>query len=175
MPDSRSQASRLNHLLFEVVAIAPPQVAYSFVTKNLPTLHTFDRAGYVAGTRRATKSQSSRCSCLSENASIRVERFHNPSYPSAAWGLWRSGAIAVEAARRAPGFQAPIRHASGVRGPRHMSPRHTWSPGENRHASDRSAVEQSPRWRASYPGSPRSCQKFLGAPCHGAERARRFR
>src|SRR5713101_2886764 len=114
MPDSRSQASRLNHLLFEVVAIAPPQVAYSFVTKNRPTLHTFDRAGYVAGTRRATKSQSSRCSCLSENASIRVERFHNPSYPSAAWGLWRSGAIAVEAARRAPGFQAPIRHAVTV-------------------------------------------------------------
>src|SRR5215468_9723258 len=74
MPNSRSQASRLNHLLFEVVAIAPPQVAYSFVTKSLPALHTFDRAGGVAGTRRATKSQSSRCSYLSENVSIRTER-----------------------------------------------------------------------------------------------------
>ncbi len=42
MPDSRSPASRLNHLLFEVVAVAPPQVAYAFVTKNLPTLHTFN-------------------------------------------------------------------------------------------------------------------------------------
>jgi hypothetical protein len=175
MPDSRSQASRLNHLLFEVVAIAPPQVAYSFVTKSLPALHTFDRAGHVAGTRRATKSQSSRCSYLNENASIRVGRFHNPASPCPAWGLWRSGATAVEAARRAPGCQAPTSLAIGVRGPRHMSPRHTWSPGENRHESDRSAVEQSPRWRASCPGSPRSCQKFLGAPCHGAERARRFR
>ena len=81
MPDSRSPASRLNHLLCEVVAVAPPQVAYAFVTKNLPTLHTFDRAGHVAGTRRAPKSQSSRCAYLSENASIRAERFHNPSYP----------------------------------------------------------------------------------------------
>jgi len=136
-PHQRSQASRLNHLLFEVVAVAPPQVAYSFVTKNLPTLHTFDRAGHVAGTRRATKSQLSRCSCLSENASIRAERFHNPFYPRAAWGLWRSGGTACEAARCAPGFQAPTRRASGVLGPTHRSPRHMWSPGENRHAFDR--------------------------------------
>src|SRR5438876_8253229 len=109
MPDSRSQASRLNHLLFEVVAITPPQVAYSFVTKNLPTLHTFDRAGHVAGTRRATKSQLSRCSCLSENASSRAERFHNPFSPCAAWDLGRSGGTAFAAVRCAPGFQAPTR------------------------------------------------------------------
>jgi len=137
MPNSRSRASRLNHLLFEVMAVAPPQVAYSFVTKNLPTLHTFDRAGHSAGTRRATKSQLSRCSCLSENASNRAERFHNPFSPCAAWDLWRSGSTAFEAARCAPGFQAPIRRASGVPEPTHRSPRHMWSPGENRRASDR--------------------------------------
>jgi len=112
MPDSRSPASRLNHLVFEVVAVAPPQVAYAFVTKNLPTLHTFNRAGQVAGTRRTTKSQSSPCSCLSENASIHAEHVPNPSYACAAGGLWRSGAAAVEAARRALGFQAPTRLAS---------------------------------------------------------------
>jgi len=83
-PHQRSQASRLNHLLFEVMAVATPHVAYSFVTKSLPALHTFDRAGGVAGTRRETKSQSSRCSYLSENASIRAERFRNPSDPFAA-------------------------------------------------------------------------------------------
>src|SRR6516165_11629153 len=82
-PHQRSQASRLNHLLFEVTAVATPQVAYSFVTKSLPALHTFDRAGGVAGTRRATKSQLSRCSYLSEHASIRAERFRNPSNPFA--------------------------------------------------------------------------------------------
>jgi hypothetical protein len=83
-PHQRSQASRLNHLLFEVAAVATPQVAYSFVTKSLPALHTFDRAGGVAGTRRATKSQWSRCSYLSENASIRAERCRNLSNPFAA-------------------------------------------------------------------------------------------
>jgi hypothetical protein len=85
-PCQRSQASRLNHLLFEVTAIATPQVAYSFVTKRCPALHTFNRAGRGAGTRRETKSQLSRCSYLSENASIRAERFRNPSYPFGAWG-----------------------------------------------------------------------------------------
>ena len=85
-PCQRSQASRLNHLLFEVTAIATPQVAYSFVTKRCPALHTFNRAGRGAGTRRATKSQLSRCSYLSENASIREERFRNPAYPFVAWG-----------------------------------------------------------------------------------------
>jgi hypothetical protein len=128
MPDSRSQASRLNHRLFEVVAVAPPQVAYPCVTKNRPTLHTCDRAGHGAGTRRATQAPSSRCSCLSANASILAERFHNPSSPCAAWGCWRS---------RAPGFSALTRHASRVLEPRHMSPRPPWSPGENRRASDR--------------------------------------
>ena len=84
-PHQRSQASRLNHLLFEVMAVATPQVASSFVTKSLPALHTFDRAGGVAGTRRETKSQLSRCSYLSENASIREERFRNLFYPFLAW------------------------------------------------------------------------------------------
>ena len=86
-PHQQSQASRLNHLLFEVAAVATPQVAYSFVTKRCPALHTFDRADRVAGTRRATKSQSSRCSCLRENASIREEHFRNPSYPFVAGSL----------------------------------------------------------------------------------------
>jgi hypothetical protein len=81
------QASRLNYLLFEVAAVATPQVAYSFVTKILPALHTFDRAGRSAGTRRATKSQSSRCSCLSEKTSIRVGRFRDLSFPYRYMGL----------------------------------------------------------------------------------------
>ena len=81
------QASRLNYLLFEVAAVATPQVAYSFVTKRLPALHTFDRAGSRAGTRGETKSQSSRCSCLREKTSIRVGRFRNPSSPYRCMGL----------------------------------------------------------------------------------------
>src|SRR4029453_8634037 len=44
-PYPRSEAARLNYLLFEVVAIATPHVAYSFVTKKPVWLHTFDRAG----------------------------------------------------------------------------------------------------------------------------------
>ena len=84
-PCQRSQASRLNHLLFEVTAIATPQVAYSFVSNRCPALHTFNRAGRGAGTRRETKSQLSRCSYLSENASIREERFRNLFYPCVAW------------------------------------------------------------------------------------------
>jgi len=172
MPDSRSQASRLNHLLFEVVAVAPPQVAYSFVTKSLPALHTFDRAGGVAGTRRETKSQSSRCSYLSENASIRVERFRNPSDPFAAECLWQSEAADCD---RAPSFQAAMPLASRGLVPTHTSPQHTWSPDENRRESARSDVEQSRQWRASCPESPLSGRISLGAPRHGAARARRFR
>jgi len=174
-PHQQSQASRLNHLLFEVTAVATPQVAYSFVTKSLPALHTFDRAGGGAGTRRDTKSQLSRCSYLSENASIRVERFHNPSNPFVTECLWRSAAAYFDAARRDTSFQAAMPSASRVLVPRPMAPRQTWSLGENRRESDRSAVEQSPPWRASCPGSPLSWRTFLGAPCHGAERARRFR
>jgi hypothetical protein len=81
MPSQRSQASQLNYLLFEVAAVATPQVAYSFVTKKLPALHTFDRAGSDAGTRRETKSQLPRGSCLSEKVSIRKKRFRPPSSP----------------------------------------------------------------------------------------------
>ena len=84
-PCQRSQASRLNHLLFEVTAIATPPVAYAFVSNRCPALHTFNRAGRGAGTRRETKSQLSRCSYLSENASIREERFRNLFYPFVAW------------------------------------------------------------------------------------------
>ena len=76
-PCQRLQASRLNHLLFEVMAIATPQVAYSFVPKRCPALHTFNRAGRGAGTRRETKSQLARCSYLSEKSSIREERCRN--------------------------------------------------------------------------------------------------
>ena len=79
MPEQRSQASQLNDRLCEVAAVATPQVAYAFVTKKLPALHTFDRAGGVAGTRRETKSQLARCSYLHENASIHGEPFRNPS------------------------------------------------------------------------------------------------
>lgn len=78
-PCQRLPASRLNHLLFEVLAIATPQVAYSFVPKRCPALHTFNRAGRGAGTRRETKSQLARCSYLSEKSSIREERFRNLS------------------------------------------------------------------------------------------------
>jgi hypothetical protein len=69
IPLSR-EASRLNDLLFEVVAVATPHVAYAFVTKRLSALHTYNRAGRYAGTRRATKSQASRCSYLGEKPSI---------------------------------------------------------------------------------------------------------
>jgi len=105
-------------------AVATPHVAYSFVTKSLPALHTFDRAGGVAGTRRETKSQSSRCSYLSEHASIRAERFRNPSDPFAAECLWQSEAADGD---RDTSFQAAMPLASRGLVPRHMSPRHTWS------------------------------------------------
>jgi hypothetical protein len=81
MPEQRSQASQLNDLLFEVAAVATPHVAYAFVTKKLPALHTFDRAGSDAGTRRAMKSPLSRRACLSEKVSIREKRFRNPYTP----------------------------------------------------------------------------------------------
>ena len=160
-PHQRSQASRLNHLLFEVVAVATPQVAYSFVTKNLPALHTFDRAGGVAGTRRATKSQSSRCSCLTRMPrSMQSPSAILPilSLPGAYGGL---EPLPVRQRGVPPASKRLLRLASGGLGPRHMSPRHMWSPGENRRESDRSAVEQSPQWRASCPGSPRSGRKSL--------------
>ena len=55
-PHLQSSAARLNHLLCEVMAVAMPPVAYSFVTKSRPALHTFARAGREAGTRGETKS-----------------------------------------------------------------------------------------------------------------------
>ena len=126
-PYQRSQASRLNHLLFEVMAVATPHVAYSFVSNRCPALHTFNRAGRGAGTRRATKSQLSRCSYLSEHASIRTERCRNPANPCAAFGLWRSAAADFDAVWCDPSLQAAIPLTSRVRMPRQRSPRHTWS------------------------------------------------
>src|SRR5712691_4005297 len=99
MPSQRSQASQLNYLLFEVAAVATPQVAYSFVTKKRSALHTFDRAGSDAGTRRETKSQLSRGSCLREKVSIHAQRFRNPYTPlSRKWScLWpvRRGCLGI--------------------------------------------------------------------------------
>ena len=77
-PHLQSSAARLNHLLFEVIAVAMPPVAYSFVTKSCPALHTFARAGREAGTRGETKSQMSRGSCVHEPAGIDGERFGKP-------------------------------------------------------------------------------------------------
>jgi hypothetical protein len=77
-PYLQSSAARLNHLLFEVMAVAMPPVAYSFVTKSCPALHTFARAGRRAGTRGETKSQMPRGSCVHEPAGIDGERFGHP-------------------------------------------------------------------------------------------------
>jgi hypothetical protein len=77
-PHLQSSAARLNHLLFEVIAVAMPPVAYSFVAKSCPALHTFARAGRGTGTRGETKSQMPRGSCVHEPAGIDGERFGNP-------------------------------------------------------------------------------------------------
>src|SRR5499426_4621460 len=74
-PHLQSSAARLNHLLFEVMAVAMPPVAYSFVAKSCPALHTFARAGRGTGTRGETKSQMPRGSCIHEPAGIDGERF----------------------------------------------------------------------------------------------------
>jgi hypothetical protein len=76
-PHLQSSAARLNHLLFEVMAVAMPPVAYSFVAKSCPALHTFARAGRGTGTRGETKSQMPRGSCVHEPAGIDGERFGN--------------------------------------------------------------------------------------------------
>src|SRR5260370_38197505 len=81
MPSQRSQASQLNDLLFEVAAVATPHIAYAFVTKKRSALHTFDRAGRDAGTRRETKPQLSRGSCRREKVAIHAQRFRNPYTP----------------------------------------------------------------------------------------------
>src|ERR1041384_7322751 len=77
-PHLQSPAARLNHRLFEVMAVAMPPVAYSFVTKSCPALHTFARAGRGTGTRGETKSQRPRGSCVHEPAGIDGERFGHP-------------------------------------------------------------------------------------------------
>src|SRR5215468_4441013 len=82
-PHLPSSAARLNHLLFEVMAVAMPPVAYAFVTKSCPALHTFARAGRRAGTRGETKSQMPRGSCVHEPAGIDGERFGHPLLLSA--------------------------------------------------------------------------------------------
>ena len=89
-PHLQSSAARLNHLLFEVMTIAMPPVAYSFVTKSCPALHTFARAGRRAGTRGETKSQMPHGSCVHEPAGIAGERFGHPvllSYLRTSHGL----------------------------------------------------------------------------------------
>jgi hypothetical protein len=78
MPHQRSQAARLNDLLFEVVTRVAPHVAYAFVSKSRAALHTFARAGRGAGTREETQSQVTRCPYLSEQALIVAERFSHP-------------------------------------------------------------------------------------------------
>src|SRR5215475_4681595 len=77
-PHLPSSAARLNHLLFEVMTVAMPPVAYSFVTKSCPALHTFARAGRRAGTRGETQSQMPRGSGVHEPAGIAGERFGPP-------------------------------------------------------------------------------------------------
>src|SRR5262249_13874142 len=77
-PHLPSSAARLNHLLFEVMAVAMPPVAYAFVTKSWPALHTFARAGREAGTRGETKSQMPRGSCVHEPAGIEGECLGHP-------------------------------------------------------------------------------------------------
>ena len=77
-PHLQSSAARLNHLLFEVMTVAMPPVAYSFVTKSCPALHTFARAGRRVGTRGEAKSQMPRGSCVHEPAGIEGERFGHP-------------------------------------------------------------------------------------------------
>src|SRR5215471_8560994 len=74
-PHLQSSAARLNHLLFEFMAVAMPPVAYSFVAKSCPALHTFARACHRAGTRGETKSQMPHGSCVHEPAGIEGERF----------------------------------------------------------------------------------------------------
>src|SRR5215470_12677903 len=77
-PHLQASAARLNHLLFEVMAGAMPPVAYAFVAKSCPALHTFARAGRRAGTRGETKSQMPRGSCVHEPVGIEGERFGHP-------------------------------------------------------------------------------------------------
>src|SRR5215471_17572926 len=77
-PHLQSSAARLNHLLCEGMAGAMPPVAYAFVTKSCPALHTCARAGRRAGTRGATQSQMPRGSCVHESAGIDGERFGHP-------------------------------------------------------------------------------------------------
>src|SRR5215470_12000070 len=86
-PHLPSSAARLNHLLFEVMAVAMPPVAYAFVTKSYPALHTFARAGPRAGTRGETTSQMPHGSCVHEPAGIDGERFGHPGLLSVPWDV----------------------------------------------------------------------------------------
>ena len=79
VPHQRSQAARLNDLLFEVVTRVAPHLAYSFVPKSRSALHTFARAGREAGTRGETQSQVTRGPDLSAQAVIAAERFRHAS------------------------------------------------------------------------------------------------
>jgi len=115
-PHLQSSAARLNHLLFEVIAGAMPPVAYAFVTKSCPALHTFARAGRRAGTRGETKSQMPHGSCVHEPAGIDGERFGHPVLLSCLGMSGWAGAAASAAIRRAPVLMRPCRSSAGREG-----------------------------------------------------------
>ena len=123
----QSSAARLNHLLFEVMAVAMPPVAYSFVTKSCPALHTFARAGRRAGTRGETKSQMPRGSCVHEPAGIEGERFGHPgllSYLRTSDGLeplpvrpYGVSPVSIRPCRSSEGRESLTNRAYGIGGP----------------------------------------------------------
>ena len=115
-PHLQSSAARLHHLLFEVMALAMPPVAYSFVTKSCPALHTFARAGRRAGTRGETQSQMSHGSCVHEPAGIAGERCGHPvllSYLRTSAGLAR---LPVRPYGVSPVLTRPCRSSKGREG-----------------------------------------------------------
>ena len=115
-PHLQSSAARLHHLLFEVMTVAMPPVAYSFVTKSCPALHTFARAGRRAGTRGETKSQMPHGSCVHEPAGIEGERFGHPvllSYLRTSNGL---EPLPVQPYGVSPVLMRPCRSSAGREG-----------------------------------------------------------
>ena len=120
-PHLPSSAARLNHLLFEVMAVAMPPVASSFVTKSYPALHTFARAGRGTGTRGDTKSQMPRGSYVHEPAGIAGERFGHPvllSYLRTSHGL---EPLPVQPYGVSPVLMRPCRSSAGREGLTHRA------------------------------------------------------
>src|SRR5262252_3551237 len=115
-PHLQSSAARLHHLLCEVMTVAMPPVAYAFVTKSCPALHTFARAGRRAGTRGETKSQMPHGSCVHEPAGIEGERFGHPvllSYLRTSHGL---EPLPVQPYGVSPVLMRPCRSSAGREG-----------------------------------------------------------